>query len=228
MAALPIVGRTELLAALDKFDHRLCDLPTWAGWQVSGIQVFALVEAGKHYPPKKIISIAAGVPVDIFSGGHHSNTYLTERGFDVVHLEHKISLSVAPHLVVNRVYDRWSEINDPYEGSRQSGISASRVTPAIFLFSGQSGEQYGNQDHVDEQGVFWYSGEGQIGDMRLDKGNKFIATHASEGRIRNVCQTLGKMNGQRFVGEFAYASHVYRRRLNKIEVEKIPSPCICS
>ena len=191
------------------FDREFRDTAEWAGWQVSGAQVFALIEAGERYPPKKIISIATGMPVASFSGGHQSNTYLTDLGFEVVRLEHQGSVNLAPHFVVNRIYDRWSEINIPYGGSRQSGISASRVTPAIFLFSGESGEQHGYKDHFDQQGVFWYSGEGQIGDMKLDKGNNAIATHANEGRALHVFMTLGKARGQRYIGEFTYASHEY-------------------
>ena len=209
MAALPIVDRPELLAAFEGFDQQIRNTVAWADWEVNAAHIFAVVHDGKRYPPKKIISIATGMPVDSFSGGHQSNTYLTALGFEVVHLEHNSSLKLAPSFEVGRVYDRWSEINDPYGGSRQSGISASRVTPAIFLFSGESGEQHGYKDHFDQRGVFWYSGEGQIGDMRLDKGNNAIATHASEGRALHVFMTLLKAKGQRYVGEFTYASHEY-------------------
>ena len=134
MAALPIVGRAELLAALVSFDQELRDTVAWAGWEVNAAHIFAAVHDGKRYPPKRIIFIATGMPADSFSGGHQSNTYLTALGFEVARLEHNRSLKLAPSFLVGRVYDRWSEINDPYSGSRQSGISASRVTPAIFLF----------------------------------------------------------------------------------------------
>ena len=83
------------------------------------------------------------MPVNGFSGGHQSNSYLKGLGFEVLHLEHKGQLHAAPHFEIGRTYDRWPEINDPYGGGRQSGISASRQTAAIFLFSGESGEQYG-------------------------------------------------------------------------------------
>ena len=117
--------------------------------------------------------------------------------------------TTAPHFEIGRIYDRWPEINDLYGGSRQSGISASRQTSAIFLFTGESGEQYGYKDHFDERGVFWYTGEGQIGDMKLDKGNAAIVGHATGGRAVHVFQTLGKAMGQRYVGEFTYASHEF-------------------
>lgn len=47
-----------------------------------------------------------------------------------------------PIFVVGRVYDRWLEINDLYGGSRQSGISTSQQTAAIFLFTGDTGEHW--------------------------------------------------------------------------------------
>jgi len=124
-------------------------------------------------------------------------------------------MHAAPQFEIGRIYDRWPEINDLYGGGRQSGISASRQTAAIFLFTGESGEQYGYKDHFDEHGVFWYSGEGQVGDMKFDKGNHAIANHANEGRALHVFQTLGKAKGQRYIGEFTYASHEFGHGLDK-------------
>lgn len=121
------------------------------------------------------------------------------------------NLAMPPKFVVGRVYDRWPEINDPYGGSRQSGISTSRQTAAIFLFTGDTGEQYGYQDSFDENGVFWYTGEGQVGDMKFDKGNQAIVEHAIAGRALHVFRTLGKAKGQEYIGEFTYASHEFKQ-----------------
>ncbi|ALV08614.1 HNH endonuclease [Roseateles depolymerans] len=108
---------------------------------------------------------------------------------------------------LNRVYDRWPEINDPFGGSRQSGIAPSRRAPAVFLFTGESGEQYGYKDHFDENGVFSYTGEGQVGDMKMTNGNLAIARHAQDGRSLHVFKALGKGKGQQYKGEFIYANH---------------------
>ena len=198
-----------------EFDKDFRDLPEWADWEANAAQIFAIAQEGKRYPPKKIISLATGMPVNSFSGGHQSNSYLKGLGFEVMRLEHKGKLNAVPHFEVGHTYDRWPEINDPYGGSRQSGISPSRQTAAIFLFTSESGEQYGYKDHFDERGVFWYSGEGQIGDMKLDKGNYAIANHANEGRALHVFQTLGKAKGQKYLGEFTYASHEFGHGLDK-------------
>ena len=150
------------------------------------------------------------------------------------------NLAMPPKFVVGRAYDRWPEINDPYGGSRQSGISTSRQTAAIFLFTGDTGEQYGYQDSFDENGVFWYTGEGQVGDMKFDKGNQAIVEHAIAGRALHVFRTLGKAKGQEYIGEFTYASHEFKRGPDRegnqrqlivfhlIPVELIPDESITS
>ena len=220
MAALPMVGRENLHTAMVEFDKELRALPEWAGWETNAAQKFAVVHESKRYPPKKLVSLATGTGVNSFSGGNQTNSYLKALGVEVIRLEHKRLMHAAPHFEIDRTYDRWPEINDPYGGSRQSGISASRQTAAIFLFTGESGEQYGYKDHFDEHGVFWYSGEGQLGDMKLDKGNLSIANHANDGRALHVFQTLGKAKGQKYLGEFTYASHEFGHGLDKQRNER--------
>jgi len=58
-----------------------------------------------------------------------------------------------------------------FGGSRQNGISPSAQSPAIFIFTGDSGEQYGYADAHGEDGVFTYTGMGQTNDTPLTKGN---------------------------------------------------------
>jgi 5-methylcytosine-specific restriction protein A len=190
---LPPVERDALEHALDTFDSKLRHTDEWLRWEESASQRFALVSKGRRYPPKKIISLATGVPVAKFSGGHQSNEYLLTRGFEVVPIvgvNHQSPLM--PHFQVGQVYDRWPHINGPYGGSRQSGISPSARAPAVFLFTGDTGEQYGYRDSFDENGVFSYTGEGQLGDMQLTKGNRSIVDHAKDGRALHVFDSLGK------------------------------------
>jgi len=61
---------------------------------------------------------------------------------------------------IGRVYNRRSEIHEPYGGQWQGGISTPRDWPFIILFSGQSGEQYGYRDGWDDNGVFLLYGRG--------------------------------------------------------------------
>jgi hypothetical protein len=49
-----------------------------------------------------------------------------------------------------------------------------RKRPFIFLFTGDSGEQYGYKDHWTEDGVFLYTGEGQVGGMEFVRGVRTV------------------------------------------------------
>jgi 5-methylcytosine-specific restriction enzyme A len=209
---IPPVEPPAIEQALEIFDSILRAKPEWSGWESSAAQRFALLGNGNRYPPKHIISIATGMPVSQFSGGRQANQYLQARGFEIVPLAKPDADAFAlPRFEIDKVYDRWPEINDLYGGSRQSGISTSAQTPAIFLFTGDTGEQYGYRDAFDDAGVFSYTGEGQIGDMQLTKGNRAIVDHARDGRALHVFRTPGKGLGQRYLGEFAYANHSIRR-----------------
>lgn len=209
---IPDVSRDAIERALAAFDASFRDGAEWQGWEENEAQKFALVVNGRRYPPKKIISLATGVPVARFSGGPQSNEFLAAQGLQVVRIrDDSASATLMPRFDFGRVYDRWPDINDLYGGSRQSGISTSSRSPAIFLFTGDSGEQYGYKDAFDDSGVFSYTGEGQIGDMQFTRGNQAIVEHAKQGRALHLFESLGKGKGQRYLGEFAYANHSSRR-----------------
>jgi len=77
--------------------------------------------------------------------------------------------------IPEKVYRR-SELHDEFGGSRQSGISPSAKYRIIFLFSGSSGSQFGYKDEW-INGIFHYTGEGQVGDMEYSRGNFAIKNH---------------------------------------------------
>lgn len=64
--------------------------------------------------------------------------------------------------IPGQTYKR-SEIHDRWGGNRQSGICPSTSYPYIFIFSGKTGKQYGYEDGWDNENVFLYTGEGQVG-----------------------------------------------------------------
>ncbi|WP_078596325.1 HNH endonuclease [Evansella clarkii] len=80
-----------------------------------------------------------------------------------------------------KVYRRRS-IHEKYGGQNQSGISTPRSFPFIMIFTGDSGEEYGYKDGWQDNGVFYYTGEGQEGDMNFNKGNKAIRDHVENGK----------------------------------------------
>ena len=116
-----------------------------------------------------------------------------------------------PAFVVGQLYQRRDEIHANYGGSRQSGISASADSPAIFLFAGESGEQYGYRDGYDDAGVFSYTGEGQVGNMLFKAGNKAVRDHSLTGRALHLFKSLGKGKKQKYLGEFMLANYSIRR-----------------
>ena len=73
-------------------------------------------------------------------------------------------------------------MHDEYGGNRQGGISNSKKHPFIFLFTGGLNELYGYEDGWDDDGNFLYTGEGQKGDMKFDRGNKALLNHKETGK----------------------------------------------
>jgi 5-methylcytosine-specific restriction enzyme A len=82
---------------------------------------------------------------------------------------------------LGQIYKR-SRIHDQYGGSRQGGISVTADFPFIFIFSGKTGHQHGYKDQWENNNVFSYTGEGQIGDMSYSRGNLAIRDHIKAGR----------------------------------------------
>ncbi len=116
---------------------------------------------------------------------------------------------------VGRTYDRRNEIHGPYSGQQQGGISTPKDQPLVFLFTGESGEQYGYRDGWDKNGVFLYTGEGQVGDMQFRAGNRAIRDHAMEGKDLHLFESLGKGKGYRYLGRFASSTWEYRQGLDR-------------
>jgi 5-methylcytosine-specific restriction protein A len=186
-----------------EFDHKLRSKREWQGWENNLAHRYAVHEDGELYPAKKIISLATGIAVGDFSGGHPTNSYLEKRGFTIVELPRGEREPVL-QFMRGAVYDRKTEINGPFGGSLQSGIAASATYPVIFLFTGDSGEQYGYADDWDN-GAYLYTGEGQRGPMTLIRGNRAIAEHAEDGRALHLFKSLGKGKGNEYIGEFSCA-----------------------
>ncbi|HEX8294384.1 MAG TPA: HNH endonuclease [Pyrinomonadaceae bacterium] len=107
---------------------------------------------------------------------------------------------------VGRVYHRRNDIHARFGGQEQGGISTPRDAPYIFLFTGESGGQYGYRDDWNDDGVFLYTGEGQVGDMRFVRGNKAVLQHLSDGKELLLFKNLGTGTRNRFMGTFACAS----------------------
>lgn len=165
---------------------------------------------GKLYDSKAIVGAAYGFqhgaalqPTD-FSGGEATVGKTLERlGFSVIEQEATHPLEM---FVPNAIYNRKQDIHARYGGQERGGICTPRKVKAIFLFTGASGAQFGYSDHWTDDGVYLYTGEGQKGAMDFTGGNRAIRDHAADGKELLLFESLGKLEGVRFIGAFTCAS----------------------
>jgi 5-methylcytosine-specific restriction protein A len=93
--------------------------------------------------------------------------------------------------VVGQVYRR-RDLHLTYGGQWQGGISTPSSSPLIFLFTGDTGHQYGYRDGRRPDGTYWYTGEGQEDDMRMERGNLSILNHEKEGKDLHLFEAIGR------------------------------------
>jgi 5-methylcytosine-specific restriction protein A len=107
-------------------------------------------------------------------------------------------------LVPGRVYKR-RELHLHFSGQRYGGISTPKKHPVILLFTGEQGADYGYYDGFRDDGSFWYSGEGQVGDMHMVKGNLAIQDHKITGKTLHLFEDIH--TGVQYIGEASYIRH---------------------
>jgi 5-methylcytosine-specific restriction enzyme A len=102
-----------------------------------------------------------------------------------------------------------SEIHDSLGGNRQRGISASRENPMIFIFSGKEGKAYGYEDGWQDEAVYFYTGEGQVGDQEFKEGNKALLEHIHNGRDVFLFEKDDKKGLYKFEGQLSLVGYHY-------------------
>lgn len=84
------------------------------------------------------------------------------------------------------------ELHNRYGGNRRRGISPSRSSPNVFLFSVRhAAARHGYVDDLEADPVEYY-GEGQTGDMEFTHGNLAILTHRDQGRALRLFVVEGR------------------------------------
>lgn len=110
------------------------------------------------------------------------------------------------------------KINPPvagvHGGQAQGGISTPANSPYVFLFTSVAGASYGYYDSFRPDGSFWYTGEGQVGDMELVRGNAAIAEHHANKK-RLLLFEYVKKGIVRFLGEVEYLGDHKEERLDR-------------
>ena len=209
--ALADLTQRSILTATSEFD-RLGRDAFLAKYGFGRSRGYFLFVDGKRYDSKAIAGAAHGYldgdrkplgPRD-FSGGDRTVAQAMRRlGFVVVSPAQIPSEGVP--FEIGRTYHRQRDIHQIYGGQERGGISTPNGVPYVFLFTGDSGGQYGYQDGWREDGVFDYTGEGQSGDMQFVRGNRAIRDHLRDGRDLLLFEALATKGNYRFVGCFGCA-----------------------
>ena len=136
--ALPKVDSQAISTALQEFDQSLRGSPEWIDWEHNKAQVWVIQHEGRIYPPKKIISLATGVPVREFSGGPETNSYLESLGYRVGKLR-DIALSDAFELILDRY--REAKANQSFGGNHEIRELFTHARKTIEQTPGISGQK---------------------------------------------------------------------------------------
>lgn len=175
---------------------------------------YDVLHNGNRYPPKAVIGIAAEYatgqrlhPADFSSGvgSGQACRFLHDLGFRIVTKNSENDVFDVPRFVPGEVIRRQA-LHDRYDGQRQGGISTPNEHPIVFLITGESGAQYGYADGFRDDGSFWYTGEGQIGDMEMARGNAAILNHRENAKTLHIFRVVRRGHLQ-YIGEAEYMDH---------------------
>lgn len=115
---------------------------------------------------------------------------------------------------IGKTYKRRTEIHGVHGGQAQGGISTPANSPYIFLFTGEAGSAFGYSDSFRPDGSFWYTGEGQVGDMELVRGNAAIAKHHANKKKLLLFEYI-KRGLVRYLGEVEHLGDHKEERLDR-------------
>ncbi len=118
--------------------------------------------------------------------------------------------------VPGQIYRR-RDIHAQYGGQQQGGISTPTSAKAIFLFTGQSGNEYGYNDVWTDDGMFLYTGEGQRGDMEFVRGNAAILRHQENDEELHLFEDAG-VGSVRYIGQMVCTGFRYRQAKDQEQV----------
>jgi 5-methylcytosine-specific restriction protein A len=85
----------------------------------------------------------------------------------------------------------------------------------VLLFSSESGEQHGYEDGWMRDGRYFYTGEGQHGDMEFLRGNAAIRDHVANGKQLHLFERLEDRKGWvRYLDEMTCVDYHWRDGLD--------------
>ncbi len=101
---------------------------------------------------------------------------------------------------------RRKQLHEQYGGQEQGGICTPSMHKIVLLFASHTGEQYGYKDGWNENGLYFYTGEGQTGDMKFVRGNAAIRDHLQNGKELHLFEYT-RSGEVSYVGQFVYHNH---------------------
>src|SRR5262249_33093338 len=110
---------------------------------------------------------------------------------------------------IGHTYNRRRDIHSKFGGQQQGGIITPSKHPLIFAITGASGRQHGYEDRWEADGSFRYFGEGQVGDMKWERGNTAMRDQAADGRELLLFEV--NVDGLQFRGPFNCAGYSYEQ-----------------
>lgn len=170
-------------------------------------RAYLLETASGPMDSKAIVGAAHGfVPglkalrADEFSGGDATVASLLQNlGFRLVGQD--ADALGPPVFREGETYNRRREIHGVLGGQQQGGISTPTRGPYVFLFTGEQGTQHGYRDGWHE-GMFLYTGEGQVGDMQFRAGNRAIRDHRADRKDLVLLEATQTKGSYRCLGTF--------------------------
>ena len=98
--------------------------------------------------------------------------------------------------VPGEIYHRKTDLHKIYKGQPQGGISTPKDYNLIFVFTGDSGKNYGYDQHDGwQENVFYLTGEGQKGEQQYTKGNLAIKNHLALQKDIHLFSYTGMKSG---------------------------------
>jgi 5-methylcytosine-specific restriction protein A len=180
--ALSDLTTTSILRALAQFDElgREAFLQRYGFGRARG---YFVLHNGNRYDSKAIAGAAHGfvspelkpLSAPDFSGGEKTVAKrLRELGFFVTEPS-EAAFEALPYKE-GTLYHRQRDIHEVYGGQERGGIASPEGVAYVFLFTGETGGQYGYSDGWRPEGIFAYTGEG-----RSNGANKKGGPHPRRG-----------------------------------------------
>lgn len=97
-------------------------------------------------------------------------------------------------LILGAVYQR-AALHERFGGNNTAGIVPSKSEPVVLLFHTEEGAQQFYGDGFDCEGVYWYSGMGELGDMKWNYANRAVRDHLQDGRDLYLFERAQRQGG---------------------------------